>query len=160
VESHTYRLCRGSTATIIRIPYISTFNNQADFLYATVDVAIWSTVEPGIGIVAGCVATLRPLLQLILHKAGMRSTAGVNNATSSLPLSTKVSRKNGTAASVDSDSDDFLPIQANTTVTTVTGNAPKSPMWNGKFGSSRNSQDSMNKGIEKKVMVSYSQGSQ
>jgi len=142
------------------MPYISTFNNQADFLYATVDVAIWSTVELGIGIVAGCVATLRPLLQLILHKAGMRSTAGANNATSSLQLSTHISRKNGTTTSMDSDTDNFLPIQANTTVTTVTGNAPKSPLWNGKFGPGRESEEATNKGIEKKVMVSYSQGSQ
>jgi len=30
-----------STATIVRFPYVSTLSNKADFLYATVDVAIW-----------------------------------------------------------------------------------------------------------------------
>jgi hypothetical protein len=35
-----------------------------DFLYSTMDVAIWSTVEPGIGITASAAATLRPLFRV------------------------------------------------------------------------------------------------
>lgn len=34
-----------------------------DFLFATTDVAIWSTVEPGVGIVAAAIACLRPLFR-------------------------------------------------------------------------------------------------
>lgn len=34
-----------------------------DFLYSTMDVAIWSTVEVGIGITASAAATLRPLFR-------------------------------------------------------------------------------------------------
>lgn len=37
-----------------------------DFLWATTDVAIWSTVEIGIGISASAAATLRPLFRIIL----------------------------------------------------------------------------------------------
>jgi hypothetical protein len=37
--------------------------NIDDFLYATADVAIWSTVETGLGITAAGFATLRPLLR-------------------------------------------------------------------------------------------------
>ncbi|KAL0764069.1 hypothetical protein CaCOL14_013396 [Colletotrichum acutatum] len=47
---------------IIRIPYIKVLEISADFLYQTVDVALWSLLEPSIGIVAGCIATLRPLM--------------------------------------------------------------------------------------------------
>ncbi|KAK1658099.1 hypothetical protein BDP55DRAFT_683816 [Colletotrichum godetiae] len=47
---------------IIRIPYIKVLEISADFLYQTVDVALWSLLEPSIGIVAGCIATLRPLI--------------------------------------------------------------------------------------------------
>ncbi|KAK1965657.1 hypothetical protein LY78DRAFT_579965 [Colletotrichum sublineola] len=47
---------------IIRIPYIKVLEISADFLYQTVDVALWSLLEPSIGIIAGCMATLRPLL--------------------------------------------------------------------------------------------------
>ena len=37
--------------------------DTGDFLYSTMDVAIWSTVEPGIGITASAAATLRPLFR-------------------------------------------------------------------------------------------------
>ncbi|KAK1973185.1 hypothetical protein LZ30DRAFT_611562, partial [Colletotrichum cereale] len=47
---------------IIRIPYIKVLEISADFLYQTVDVALWSLLEPSIGIIAGCMATFRPLL--------------------------------------------------------------------------------------------------
>ncbi|KAH6662803.1 hypothetical protein B0J14DRAFT_282245 [Halenospora varia] len=52
-----------SSATIIRIPYISGMADIGDFLYSTMDVAIWSTVEVGIGITASAAATLRPLFR-------------------------------------------------------------------------------------------------
>ncbi|OAL53642.1 hypothetical protein IQ07DRAFT_314914 [Pyrenochaeta sp. DS3sAY3a] len=61
----------GSTATIVRMFYIRTLMNGPDFLYATTDVAIWSTVEPGIGITAGCIATLRPLVRICLWHMGL-----------------------------------------------------------------------------------------
>ena len=49
--------------------------NCADF-YAddTVGLAIWTTVEVGIGVTAGCIATLRPLLQLAFNKVGIKSS--------------------------------------------------------------------------------------
>ena len=37
--------------------------NEADFLYATTDVAIWSCSETGLAITAACCATLRPLFR-------------------------------------------------------------------------------------------------
>ena len=54
-----------STATIIRLPYVHTLASQ-DFLYATIDVAIWSTAETGMGITASSLATLRPLFRTFL----------------------------------------------------------------------------------------------
>lgn len=48
----------------------------------TTDFAIWTTVEVGLGIVAACGATLRPLVQLITRKythnasSGTRPTGG------------------------------------------------------------------------------------
>lgn len=42
----------------------------------TTDIAIWSTVEVGVGIVAGCAATLRPLLKLVLTKVGLSASSG------------------------------------------------------------------------------------
>jgi hypothetical protein len=54
-----------SITTVIRIPYLKTFRDTADFLYATTDVALWTTAELGIGISAASLATLRPLLRQI-----------------------------------------------------------------------------------------------
>jgi hypothetical protein len=82
----------GSTATIIRIPYIKQLA-QNDFLYSTTDVAIWSTVEPGIGITAAAMATLRPLFRAFLSRSKLfgsstRSRSGSN----AWPSSSKADR--------------------------------------------------------------------
>ncbi|KAE8854013.1 hypothetical protein HRS9122_01005 [Pyrenophora teres f. teres] len=54
----------GCTATIARLPYTRSLKGyKGDFLHRTTDFAIWSTVEVGLGITAGSIATLRPLLK-------------------------------------------------------------------------------------------------
>ncbi|KAL4931364.1 uncharacterized protein BDV17DRAFT_256685 [Aspergillus undulatus] len=54
--------CIASSAVIVRIPFVKTFSNP-DFLWATIEIAIWSNIEAGLGITAGSLATLRPLLR-------------------------------------------------------------------------------------------------
>jgi hypothetical protein len=54
----------GSAAVIVRIPYIRQLASTEDYLYRTSDLAIWSVIEPGIGITAGSIATLRPLFRI------------------------------------------------------------------------------------------------
>ncbi|PYH92397.1 hypothetical protein BO71DRAFT_442471 [Aspergillus ellipticus CBS 707.79] len=54
--------CVASIAVFVRIPYIQTLHSD-DFLYATTPIAIWSNIETGLGIFAGSLATLRPLLR-------------------------------------------------------------------------------------------------
>ncbi|KAL7904189.1 hypothetical protein GGI35DRAFT_463826 [Trichoderma velutinum] len=46
---------------IIRIPYIKILEISTDFLYQTVDVGMWSIIEPSLGIVAGCLPTIYSL---------------------------------------------------------------------------------------------------
>lgn len=58
-----------SSATIIRMPYIRGMSNIGDFLWATTDVAIWCTVEVGIGIAASAAATLRPLFRVFFSSS-------------------------------------------------------------------------------------------
>lgn len=53
--------------------YVMDFKNP-DFLWATVDIAIWSDTEQGLAITAGSLATLRPLFRLIGSRLGMTST--------------------------------------------------------------------------------------
>ncbi|PYH47038.1 polytopic membrane protein [Aspergillus saccharolyticus JOP 1030-1] len=54
--------CVASVAVIARIPFIPTLRNE-DWLYETVNIAIFSNIETGLGIFAGSMATLRPLLR-------------------------------------------------------------------------------------------------
>ena len=48
---------------MIRVPYIQVLALTDDFLFNTVNVAIWSTVEPGLGIIAAGAVALRPLFR-------------------------------------------------------------------------------------------------
>ncbi|KAF2797316.1 hypothetical protein K505DRAFT_269741 [Melanomma pulvis-pyrius CBS 109.77] len=69
----------GSTATIIRLPYTSTLKEyKGDFLYRTTDFAIWTTVEVGVGITAGSIATLKPLMKSAIASLG--TTRGQNSS--------------------------------------------------------------------------------
>ncbi|KKK24737.1 hypothetical protein ARAM_007179 [Aspergillus rambellii] len=56
--------CIASVAVIVRIPFVETISSP-DFLYATVQIAIWSNIETGLSILAGSLATLRPLISKI-----------------------------------------------------------------------------------------------
>jgi len=105
----------GSLATIIRLPYTHTLTPyKGDFLYRTTDFAIWSTVEIGVGITAGCIATLKPLLKssLLTSMTG-RSTPN--------PYSKASGSKFGSKPGVQ-PLDDLRPKPGKSvTVTTVTG---------------------------------------
>jgi len=50
-----------STAPIVRLPYLAGLLNNSDFLWATTDVAIWSVVELGIGLIVISLPACRPL---------------------------------------------------------------------------------------------------
>ncbi|KAJ1334080.1 hypothetical protein MN608_04083 [Microdochium nivale] len=62
-----------SAGLVVRSPYLLTFRDP-DFLFATVDIAIWSTVEQGLAITAGSLATTRPLLRLWSQKMGLTTS--------------------------------------------------------------------------------------
>jgi hypothetical protein len=53
--------------------YVMDFRNP-DFLWATLDIAIWSDIEQGLAITAGSLATLRPLWRQISTTFGFSST--------------------------------------------------------------------------------------
>jgi hypothetical protein len=46
-----------------------------DFLYDTVDIAIWSDIEQGLAITAGSLATLRPLYRILAKSLGFSQSA-------------------------------------------------------------------------------------
>ncbi|RHZ73132.1 hypothetical protein CDV55_108756 [Aspergillus turcosus] len=61
-----------SVAVIIRFPFLH-YYGDADFLYSTYQIAIWSVMETGLGITAGSLVTLRPLFRWFLDGSLRRS---------------------------------------------------------------------------------------
>ncbi|KAK8856627.1 integral membrane protein [Apiospora arundinis] len=59
-----------SVGVAVRFAYLDDFT-QPDFLFDTSDVAIWSSVESGLSVTAGSLATLRPLFRLWSRKLGL-----------------------------------------------------------------------------------------
>ncbi|KAJ4337031.1 hypothetical protein N0V95_008447 [Ascochyta clinopodiicola] len=65
--------CVASVAVLCRMAYVMDFKNP-DFLWATLDIAIWSDVEQGLAITAGSLATLRPLYRKFAAHFGIDTT--------------------------------------------------------------------------------------
>lgn len=78
-------------------------------------VAIWTTVEIGVGITAGCMATLRPLFRLTVEKLGIGSSSAEGRSGAMPP-----SWSRGRATPLD----DFVMVSPKhgRTITTITGN--------------------------------------
>jgi len=81
-------------ATIIRVPYVKSLNNTEDFLYATIEVAIWSSCELGLGMTAANCATLRPLFRKLLPSLGFQSSGGRSKDVSNVHYLTTADAKN------------------------------------------------------------------
>jgi hypothetical protein len=71
----------GSIATLIRFKAIHQITLSKDFLFATVDLVIWSSVEVGIAIIAASIATYRPLFRTFFSagNSGNRPMAHVRH---------------------------------------------------------------------------------
>ncbi|KAH6645813.1 hypothetical protein BKA67DRAFT_86689 [Truncatella angustata] len=95
--------CVASSAVVARFPYLHQFRNF-DFLYATVDIAIWSAVEQGLAITAGCLATLRPLLKEISYSLGWtKPSTGSGGPTSGMAYYQSNTHRNVNARSGNRD---------------------------------------------------------
>ncbi|KAL3421925.1 hypothetical protein PVAG01_06081 [Phlyctema vagabunda] len=69
-----------SCATIVRLRYLSLYSDPTEFLYGTGKIGLWSVAEEGIGIIAGSLPALRPLLSLPFLNLG--TTANNSNPAS------------------------------------------------------------------------------
>ncbi|KAK8076539.1 hypothetical protein PG994_003811 [Apiospora phragmitis] len=80
--------CVASIAVVVRFVFVHNFEDP-DFLWATLDIAIWSDVEQGLAICAGCLATLQPLIKRTAQSVGLWSIhTGVGASGSGLPPQT------------------------------------------------------------------------
>ncbi|OJJ32503.1 hypothetical protein ASPWEDRAFT_116810 [Aspergillus wentii DTO 134E9] len=76
--------CIASAAVIVRIPYLHNYKSH-DFLYATSNISIWSNIEAGLGITAGSLTTLRPLIRFL--RDGSSASRSTPHTPGSFPLS-------------------------------------------------------------------------
>ncbi|EAW20558.1 putative integral membrane protein [Aspergillus fischeri NRRL 181] len=90
--------CIAGAAVAARIPYLPDYTNP-DFLYATAGIAISSVIEAGLGIMAGSLITLRPLMRWlrdVSHRVSStaRGVASSSNRTQSLSVEQKHTSRN------------------------------------------------------------------
>lgn len=57
--------------TLIRVRTIDDLSQNADYLYNLTGLIVWSWIEPGVGIIAGSMATLRPLVRVVFERTGI-----------------------------------------------------------------------------------------
>lgn len=112
------------------MPYLHTLADyKGDFLWSTTDVAIWTTVEVGIGITAAGIATLRPLYQRFMRATGFSlSVAGTvlpwSRSKKQSRSATKQSAYSWRTRSENHALDEFRPRKdCAVTTTTVTAHA-------------------------------------
>lgn len=71
-----------SMATIARIPFARQTLHSTDYLYNFTDLAIWSTVEIGLALIASSLATLKPLFRKLKLLDGTHgNTSGTTGLT-------------------------------------------------------------------------------
>jgi len=98
----------GSVASLVRLAYIEGLNpGTSKFFVQAVNIAITSNIEPGLGIIAGSLATVRPLLRHIMQKTqgGWSSTSCFTEGNSSEGVDAP--RSESKAAQVDKTRGEF-----------------------------------------------------
>lgn len=73
IDSHRLSVC---IASIIRITVIISLTKTTDISWAKSDVFIWSSVEPSVGIISGCLPTLRSFFVWVLRSTGLSCGLG------------------------------------------------------------------------------------
>lgn len=139
-----------STNSTAQVPHLA---NDKPLQDSTVGVAIWTTVEVGIGITAACIATLRPLMRIVFERFGVNSSARSRARTPSHGLHGGGLGPNG-GLSLNG-----LDARSHGIVTTITGNHESefepSKSWHTRRGSSqeRLASDESQKSPRDMVMV-------
>ncbi|KAH9870096.1 hypothetical protein J1614_007018 [Plenodomus biglobosus] len=77
----------GCICSIIRFRYVAGLTEVDDFFWNAVNISIWSTIEAGASLIAGCLATLRPFLKRVIKLA--REGSGVGNCINKISKSVR-----------------------------------------------------------------------
>ncbi|TVY80922.1 hypothetical protein LSUE1_G006968 [Lachnellula suecica] len=108
---------RASFATVARVPYTHQLVSTRDYLYNFTDLAIWSSVEIGIGLGASSLATVKPLLRKLNILAASTSPTGRNGSRQTVGSSRQ--RTNFSLRSFRIGSNSFSEIDNDTSTATA-----------------------------------------
>ncbi|KAK8079036.1 hypothetical protein PG994_002843 [Apiospora phragmitis] len=98
-----------SCATVVRLRYLTLYNDQTEFMYSTGAIGLWSILEEVIGIIAGSLPALRPLLSLRALRGNGQSTGGTSASDANhLPGGLELSSSSSSSSSRDPSSSGSL----------------------------------------------------
>ncbi|KAI4643561.1 hypothetical protein J4E93_006571 [Alternaria ventricosa] len=143
-----------SCATIVRLKYLTLYSDPGEFMYSTGKIGFWSLTEVGIGLIAGSLPPLRPLLSLRIRvsagsntpaaSGGQAYQSGINNRQPTsrsrvIAMDTfQTLGDNDEADNSDGDSQKNIIKETKFTVTSVIAGGPRDPgpmAWDRKEGS-------------------------
>ncbi|KAJ9638321.1 hypothetical protein H2199_007008 [Coniosporium tulheliwenetii] len=113
----------GSICSVVRFMYLDGLLDIEEFFWSSTNIAIWSCIEPGVCIIAGSLATLRPLFKKFFHQMRTTSNHSSNSSTKRTSQPNKIIKHS--SASSDSQNRHSLrpwdPHRNTATITTCTG---------------------------------------
>lgn len=131
----------GSLASCVRTYYVSGLGPSIRFYVNSTKTIIWAVVEPGLGITAACLATLRPLYARLFEKGkevlggnGRKSPVGDFDFGNGelIHVTRSVTKENDTGSSDDHRkygySDEEMGLRSGRVTTVITGNALRDSM--------------------------------
>ncbi|KAL4802513.1 hypothetical protein BDV18DRAFT_166858 [Aspergillus unguis] len=68
-----------SAMAVVKCTQVKGLNDKNDYTYGTADLVLWTNVESDVVIIASCIPTLQPVLELILGKRKLTSYSGSKN---------------------------------------------------------------------------------
>ncbi|KAL4931390.1 uncharacterized protein BDV17DRAFT_297144 [Aspergillus undulatus] len=68
-----------SAMAIVKCTQLKGLADKSDYTYGTADLVMWTNVEANVVIIASCIPTLQPVLELILGKRKLSSYSGSKN---------------------------------------------------------------------------------
>lgn len=88
----------GSICSAIRFKYLWGLTDISDWFWNATNCSIWSCIEPGTGIIAGNLATMRPLFTRFLNAAQSITKSGISSARQASKQWTPKNSKNSSSA--------------------------------------------------------------
>lgn len=68
-----------SAMAVVKCTQLKGLTDKSDYTYGTADLVLWTNVESDVVIIASCIPTLQPVLELILGKRKLSSYSGSKN---------------------------------------------------------------------------------